>query len=71
MGSRIEQLQLDVQPLSRTWYPTHSDSMLQAVERLRNLRVELGDLSFRQLLKRVYDAHPESAARSVAKDVLE
>lgn len=42
-----------------------------AVEYLQNLRVELGDLSFRHLLKRVYDAHPESAARSVAKDVLE
>ncbi len=41
-----------------------------AVEHLQNLRVELADLSFRQLLKRVYDAHPESAARSVAKDVL-
>ncbi len=42
----------------------------EAVERLRNLRVELDDLTFRQLLKRVYDAHPESAARSVARDVL-
>ncbi len=41
-----------------------------AVEYLQDLRVELGDLSFRELLKRVYDAHPESAARSVAKDVL-
>lgn len=41
-----------------------------AVEHLQSLRVELDDLSFRQLLKRVYEAHPESAARSVAKDVL-
>lgn len=41
-----------------------------AVEHLQSLRVELGDLGFRQLLKRVYEAHPESAARSVAKDVL-
>ena len=42
----------------------------EAVERLQQLRVELCDLSFRDVLKRVYEAHPESAARSVAKDVL-
>lgn len=41
-----------------------------AVERLRELRVEVCALSFRDLLKRVYEAHPESAKRSIAKDVL-
>ncbi len=40
------------------------------VEQLHKLRVEVCDLSFRQLLKRVYEAHPESAQRSIAKDVL-
>lgn len=49
-------------------HPLGMDSA--AVEYLRDLRVELDDLTFRQLLKRVYEAHPESAARSVAKDVL-
>lgn len=34
------------------------------------LRVEVEDLSFRDLLRRVYTAHPESAKRSIAKDVL-
>lgn len=38
---------------------------------LLDLRVEVSDLSFRGLLKRVYEAHPESASRSVAKDVLD
>ena len=37
---------------------------------LDDLRVEVSELSFRELLKRVYSAYPESAARSVAKDVL-
>ena len=56
---RIEKLALDEPGLDP-----------DAIGRLQNLRVELCDLSFRQLLKRVYEAHPESAARSVAKDVL-
>jgi hypothetical protein len=37
---------------------------------LVDLRVEIDDLSFRDLLRRVYLAHPESAKRSIAKDVL-
>lgn len=43
----------------------------QPLEALIELRVEITDLSFRKLLKRVYSAHPESARRSVAKDVLD
>ncbi len=37
---------------------------------LVEIRVEVSDLSFRDLLRRVYQAYPESASRSVAKDVL-
>jgi len=40
------------------------------LEGLINMRVEVSDLNFRDLLKRVYSAHPESARRSVAKDIL-
>ena len=42
----------------------------QPLERLREIRVEVSDYSFRELLRRVYEAYPESASRSVAKDVL-
>ena len=38
---------------------------------LMEKRVEVLDLNFRELLKRVYSAHPKSASRSVAKDVLD
>lgn len=41
------------------------------LEALMELRVEVEDLSFRRLLKRVYTAHPASAKRSVARDVLD
>ncbi|MDO8612533.1 MAG: hypothetical protein Q7R32_06880 [Dehalococcoidia bacterium] len=44
---------------------------LKSLEALLELRVEVEDLGFRNLLKRVYTAHPESARRSVAKDVLD
>lgn len=37
---------------------------------LIEMRVEVCGLSFRDLLKRVYLAHPESAKRSVARDIL-
>jgi len=37
---------------------------------LIELRVLVSDLSFRELLKTVYQKHPASAARSIAKDVL-
>ena len=40
------------------------------LQTLCELRVEVQDLSFRDLLRRVYKAHPESAVRSVARDVL-
>ena len=42
----------------------------KAEEELVELRVEVEDLSFRDLLRRVYSAHPESAKRSLAKDIL-
>ncbi len=38
---------------------------------LIEMRVTVEDLGFRDLLKRVYSEHPESARRSVAKDVLD
>ena len=41
------------------------------LDALIETRVEVTDLGFRDLLRRVYKAHPESAARSVAKDVLD
>ena len=37
---------------------------------LIGLRIEVDELSFRALLRRVYMAHPKSAERSIAKDVL-
>lgn len=39
-------------------------------ERLEALRIEVGELGFRQLLRRVYVAHPDYAVRSRAKDVV-
>jgi hypothetical protein len=42
-----------------------------ALQALIEKRVEVEDLSFRDLLRRVYKAHPDSAKRSVAKDVLD
>lgn len=39
-------------------------------EDLDSLRIEVTELSFKDLLRRVYTAYPESASRSVAKDVL-
>jgi uncharacterized protein YwgA len=41
------------------------------LEDLIEMRVIVEDLSFRDLLKRVYSRHPESARRSIAKDVLD
>ena len=41
------------------------------LEELMGLRIEVSELGFRDLLKRVYIAHPASARRSVAKDVLD
>jgi len=41
------------------------------LQALIEIRVEVSDLNFRSLLKRVYTAHPESAQRSIARDVLD
>lgn len=42
-----------------------------ADETLMAVRKEVTELGFRELLRRVYKAHPESASRSVAKNVLD
>lgn len=39
-------------------------------ETLDQFRIEVTEATFKELLRRVYTAYPESASRSVAKDVL-
>jgi uncharacterized protein len=51
-------------------YMSAIDFPEQELNELLSLRIELDDLGFRDLLRRVYQAHPQSATRSVAKDVL-
>lgn len=41
-----------------------------SVASLSSIRREVVSLSFRELLRKVYTAHPESAERSIAKDIL-
>ncbi|MBK9344659.1 MAG: hypothetical protein IPN07_16850 [Dehalococcoidia bacterium] len=43
----------------------------EQAQRLQELRSEVTQLSFRALLKRVYEAHPEFATKSRARDVLQ
>jgi uncharacterized protein YwgA len=47
----------------------HASFDTSAAARLDELRAEVTDLSFRELLRKVYQEHPESASRSVARNL--